>query len=275
MLPWKAWRFIGLNAVRALSLIGLILVFVANILVMVHDVNAVRSPGSNVHVNVTTGTNATHVNNDPVDREYFEGSTVPNTPAGPFWAVLNRILIVIQVILLIFSEIGWPDAFFTRFLPFLSDEHGVGAIGVLECLLGAQVNSHAGAAFPMVAAFFLFSIGCLNIISALIFGKAAKSHRSILSWRERYNLPRTTADLTRAASQKAHSSPAWSADSSIFNEKARSPVDSYNSTSPPRYGFGKQGQRLAERDGYVLDKPVHARSNSGGSSGRYNYLQRI
>jgi len=38
MLPWKAWRFISLNAVRALSLIALILVFVSNILVMVHDV---------------------------------------------------------------------------------------------------------------------------------------------------------------------------------------------------------------------------------------------
>lgn len=38
MLPWKAWRFIGLNAVRALSLIALILVFVSNVLVMVHDV---------------------------------------------------------------------------------------------------------------------------------------------------------------------------------------------------------------------------------------------
>jgi hypothetical protein len=280
MLPWKAWRFVGLNVVRALSLIGLILVFISNIIVMVHDVNAVRSPGSDVHVNVTTGTNATHANNQPVDREYFEGSTVPNTPAGPFWAVLNRLLILIQVIFLILSEIGWPDAFFTHFIPFLNDEHGVGAIGVFECLIGAQVNSHAGAAFPMVAAFLLFSIGCLNIILALIFGKAAKSHRSILSWRSRYNLPKTTADLTRAADQKAHSSPAWSADSSIFNEKSngrQSPIDGY-STSPPRYGFGKQGQKQAEHAGYVLNKPVHARSNSdrsAASSGRYNYLQRI
>jgi hypothetical protein len=38
MLPWKAWRFIGLNIVRALSLIALILVLASNILVMVQDV---------------------------------------------------------------------------------------------------------------------------------------------------------------------------------------------------------------------------------------------
>ena len=109
------------------------------------------------------------------------GSTVPNTPAGPFWAVLNRILILIQVILLIFSEIGWPDAFFTSFLPFLNDEHGVGAIGVLECLIGAQVNSHAVADFPMVAAFLLFSIGCLNLILVLIL-RITQSSRDLTTF---------------------------------------------------------------------------------------------
>jgi len=275
MLPWKAWRFIGLNAVRALSLIALILVFISNILVMVQDVNAVRSSGSNAHV--TTGTNTTHANDELVDCEYFEDSTVPNSPAGPFWAVLNRLLILIQVILLIFSEIGWPNAFFIRFLPFLSDEYGLGAIGVLECLIGAQVNSHAVADFPMVAAFLLFSIGCLNLILALVLGKAAKSYRSILSWRERDILPKTTADLERAVSQKAHSSPAWSGSSSIFNEKSNDhqyPVGGY-STSPPRYGFGKQGEKQAAHEGYVLSKPVHARSNSTESGSRYSYQQNL
>lgn len=44
MLPWKAWRFVGLNVVRALSLIGLILVFVSNIIVMVQDVRPTPPP---------------------------------------------------------------------------------------------------------------------------------------------------------------------------------------------------------------------------------------
>jgi hypothetical protein len=268
MLPWKAWRFIGLNVVRALSLIALILVFVSNILVMVHDVNAVRTsnPGSSAHV--TKGANVTLADNEPADCDYIEGSTVPNSPAGPFWAVLNRILILIQVILLIFSEIGWPNTFFARFLPFLGDEHGVGAIGVLECLIGAQVNSHMVANFPMVAAFLLFSIGCLNLILALTLGKAVKSHRSILSWRERDILPKTTADLARAASQNTHSSPAWSVGSPIFNEKAhdRQPsIDGYSSASPGRgFGFGRQGEKKAGYgyDSYLVKQPAHARSNS-------------
>jgi len=286
MLPWKAWRFIGLNVVRALSLIALVLVFASNILVMVHDVNAVKAWGSSVHV--TTGTNTTQAADEElVDCEYIEGSTVPNTAAGPFWAVLNRLLILLQVLLLVFSEIGWPNAFFTRFLPFLNGEHGVGAIGVFECLIGAQVNSHAVDDFPMVAAFLLFSIGCLNLILALIFGKAVKSHRSILSWRDRDVLPKTSADLARAASQKTHGSP-WSEHSAIFNEKShdRQPsADGHRSISPPGYGgyslgyspgygFGKQGEKKAAQDGFILNKPAHTRSSSGGSGGR-NPIRRI
>lgn len=61
-------------------------------------------------------------------------STVPNQPAGVFWAVLNRLLIIGQVIILFLSEIGWPSAFFHRFFPVLGDEFGVGALGVIQCL---------------------------------------------------------------------------------------------------------------------------------------------
>jgi len=254
---------------------------------MVHDVNAVKSWNSNVHA--TTGTNTTLAHNeDLVDCEYIEDSTVPNSAAGPFWAVLNRILILIQVILLIFSEIGWPDAFFARFLPFLSDEYGVGAIGMFECLIGAQVNSHAVDDFPMVAAFMLFSIGCLNLILALVFGKTAKSHRSILSWRRRDILPKTSADLARAASQMTHSSSPWSGAPSLFSEKPRDPqppIKGYSVDSGYGhgfgYGFGRQGEKPPLKD-LLLNRPVdslpkyalssppmaHGRSNSGGSSGR-------
>jgi hypothetical protein len=33
-------------------------------------------------------------------------STVPNQPAGVFWAVLNRLLIIVQTVVLILSELG-------------------------------------------------------------------------------------------------------------------------------------------------------------------------
>jgi hypothetical protein len=61
-------------------------------------------------------------------------STVPNQPAGVFWAVLNRLLIIGQVVILFLSEIGWPSAFFDRFFPVLGDDFGVGALGVIQSL---------------------------------------------------------------------------------------------------------------------------------------------
>ena len=59
---------------------------------------------------------------------------MPNQPAGVFWAVVNRLLIIAQVIILIFSEIGWPAAFFDRFFPVLGKDFGLGALGVIQCL---------------------------------------------------------------------------------------------------------------------------------------------
>ena len=65
---------------------------------------------------------------------FFSYSTVPNEPAGVFWAVLNRLLIIFQVVVLILSEIGWPLSFFNRFFPVLGSDFGLGALGVMQCL---------------------------------------------------------------------------------------------------------------------------------------------
>ena len=79
----------GLNAVRALSLISLILVFSSTILVMVTNikaVNAFQASGSNSSV--------------LADCDYIVGSTVPNQPAGVFWAVVASLLIIFQTVIL-------------------------------------------------------------------------------------------------------------------------------------------------------------------------------
>ena len=70
----------------------------------------------------------------PLTRDSCRNSTVPNQPAGVFWAVLNRLLIIGQVFLLFLSEIGWPSAFFHKFFPVLGNDFGVGALGVIQCL---------------------------------------------------------------------------------------------------------------------------------------------
>jgi hypothetical protein len=64
----------------------------------------------------------------------FSGSTVPNEPAGVFWAVLNRLLLIFQIIVLFLSEIGWPAKLFNRYFPVLGPEFGLGALGVMQGL---------------------------------------------------------------------------------------------------------------------------------------------
>ncbi|KAL1939146.1 hypothetical protein VTO73DRAFT_10187 [Trametes versicolor] len=107
------------------------------------------------------------------------GSTVPNQPARVFWAVVNRLFIIFQVVVLVLSEIGWPAAFFDRFFPVLGPTFSLGALGIFQCL----VLSHHVDNFTLVAAFSLFARGCLNMLLGLVFREKAKAMRSIMSWR--------------------------------------------------------------------------------------------
>ena len=124
---------------------------------MVNDIKAVNRF---MHASSTNSTDA----DDMLDCDYIEDSTVPNQPAGAFWAVTNRLLIIAQVIFLILSEIGWPMAFFQRFFPVLGEDFGLGALGIFQGLIGAAVLSHHVDDFSLVSAFFLFAIGCVNML---------------------------------------------------------------------------------------------------------------
>lgn len=70
------------------------------------------------------------------------GSTVPNQPAGAFWAVLNRLLIIFQTIILLLAEVEWPMFFFDRFIPVLGSEFGLGALGIFQALCVSQICIH-------------------------------------------------------------------------------------------------------------------------------------
>ncbi|KAG5716882.1 hypothetical protein E4T56_gene19714, partial [Termitomyces sp. T112] len=88
MVTRRAILFAGLNAVRCISIISLILVFASTVLVMVHNIEA---------VNAFLGHADT---SDAQNCDYIEGSTVPNQPAGVFWAVVSSLLIEFQAIIL-------------------------------------------------------------------------------------------------------------------------------------------------------------------------------
>ncbi|KAJ7058207.1 hypothetical protein C8F01DRAFT_1149965 [Mycena amicta] len=170
-----------------------------------------------------------------------------------FWVVLNRFLIIFQVIVLLLSEVGWPSAFFTRFFPVLGKDFGLGPLGLIQCILGAAILSHRVDEFAFVTAIFLFSIGCLNILVGLMFERT-KAKRSITSWREEALPTHVAADIRPVASGApsvvSNVSSAFSRD-----EKAPSYMGNKGKIG---YGFGVQGEKAAGLRGYLLSQPVES-----------------
>lgn len=136
-------------------------------------------------------------------------------------------------------------SFFDRFFPVLGSQFGLGALGIFQGLIATQILSHHVDDFTLVAAFFLFAVGCLNMLLGLIFRQGAKVKRSIRGWREEKKgvLPTT----------KAIGSPTSLPSYPSFNEKAgyaygmdrNGSVSSYDSTAKVGMGFGRQAEKAA------------------------------
>jgi len=244
----SGYIFIGLNVVRALSIVTLLLLFSSSIVTMVEDVKAV-----NAFIAAGKASNGTDIDCSVFDCDYVEGSTVPNQPAGAFWAVMNRLLIIFQSIILIMSEVEWPAAFFDRYFPVLGQDFGLGALGVIQCLLGAAVLSHHVDEFSLVSAFFLFSVGCLNILLGLIFREGAKTKRSITSWKESNKdvLPTVRSDSPRATSYLSRHMTG----SSIEKDTLDPAHTGGSANSRLHMGFGRQGEKAAAAAGFSIPPP--------------------
>jgi hypothetical protein len=250
----RTYIFFGLNAVRVLSIVSLLLVFASSILVIVTDIEAVNAYDAVKQSNNTTSEAV-------VDCEYILDSTVPNQIGGVFWAVVNRLLIIFQVITLLFSELGWFAAFFDRFFPVLGTQFGLGALGIFQGLIGASVLSQHVDDFTLVAAFFLFVIGCLNMLLGLIFRESAKQRRSIRAWRAgpQDTLPThlpPAANLNRSGTSSSGQSYT---SSTVYEEKGRDPeFGAARSASRAGYGFGRQGEKAAGMKGFLISKPLES-----------------
>ncbi|PPQ74785.1 hypothetical protein CVT26_004893 [Gymnopilus dilepis] len=259
MLPPRAIQFMGLNAVRVLSLISLILVFSSTILVMVTNVKAFNNFQSE---------KGSDSNSTMLDCDYIEGSTVPNQPAGIFWAVVSSLLVIFQTIVLFLSEVSWPMAFFDKYFPVLGTKFGLGPLGIFQCLIATQILSHHVDDFTLVAAFFLFSLGCLNMLLGLIFRERAKSKRSITEWRAEAKgvLPtsidsrpvfvNSTSFVSHVFGGQEKPSAPWPQHPQVMvHQETTSDAQSYKSTEKAGYGFGRQGEKAAGLRGFILQKP--------------------
>ena len=139
--------FIGLNVLRALSMFSLLLVFIANIVTLVGDGEAIREDRTSA-VPFSSKDNSMPSNSTTKYKcDYIFNSTIPDQAGGAFWSVLNRVFIrkpptqrdarlmeVMETVLLIAAEVGFPRQLFQIFLPMLGPEHGLGCLGAFQTL---------------------------------------------------------------------------------------------------------------------------------------------
>ena len=128
--------------------------------------------------------------------------------------------------------------------------------------IGAAILSHHVDTFTLVAAFFLFSVGCVNILVGLIFRESSKSKRSITSWREHAKsaLPTHVAgvDVRPVASFATPTSNMWGGN----DEKTRA---SEAGSGKFGFGFGRQGEKTAGLKGTLsLQRYCNAKIGSPG-----------
>jgi hypothetical protein len=110
--------------------------------------------------------------------------------------------------------------------------------------IGAAILSHHVDTFTLVAAFLLFSIGCLNTLVGLIFRESSKSKRSITSWREHAKsaLPTHVAgvDIRPVVS---HATPTFV--SNMWKDNDEKGRASEAGSGKSGFGFGRQGEKAA------------------------------
>jgi hypothetical protein len=250
MIPPRAYLFIALNVIRIISITALLLVFASSIFTLVQDVTAWnRFVDAGYSNSISVGKN---MNNTVIDigDDYASGSTVPNQPGGPFFAVLNWLFIIFQTIVLIMAELEYPSNIFDRFFPVLGSEFGLGALGLFQAFIGAAVLSHHVNRFMLGSAFFLFVIGCVNaVLVGILLREKAKSKRSITSWKEHSRSVLPSVGPYTSSSPPTFVSHLYTGSS--MSKGSFGCGDRFDEKFAGR-GFGRQGEKAKMKD---LDIP--------------------
>ncbi|EJU00295.1 hypothetical protein DACRYDRAFT_23234 [Dacryopinax primogenitus] len=279
-----AWKYLLFNGARFFSILTLLLVFSSNILVMYQDIQAIRDANSGAVTSGIASSNSTLFSNTTmsmatdefVECDYLEYSTVPNQPAGAFWAILNRLFILFQCLILLWSELGFYEHILKEYMPILGPDFGVWTLGAMQCMISAVVLSHHVDEFPLVSAFFLFAVGCLNIIIGLGYRAKMKEDRILFNFlgKTKSNIK---SGLPLMGSDDDDDKPARPAflrlsgikgkiSNPIRNTQSDAELGSYGySERMQSWGFGRQGQKAAEYQGAMVSEPVASLPKYAGS----------
>jgi len=248
MKPPRGIAFYGLNIVRAGSILFMIMVFISSIAVLIHDIKA-----TNDFLGEVSGKSTTPTTSDRLNSPYVPNSTVPNQAAGEFWAVTNRLLIMFQVIVLLWSETGVMSGFFDKWFPILGTNFGTGSTGVIQILLVASILSHHSDVYALLSSFLLFGIAWVNIAVGIAFRQKGKYKRAF-SWPDESTLPTHAGPPPPAPDAYMGSRPGSYIVPGSYTEKVDYPLPM--SANP--YGFGKAGERAAALRGFAVSKPTES-----------------
>lgn len=123
--------------------------------------------------------------------------------------------------------------------------------------IGATILSHHCDDFTLVAAFFLFALGCVNMLLGLIFRESAKSKRSIRAWRSgSASVLPVQAQMTGTTAVTSHYTGGGANGNgnkrstfrqSLFGGRRADPLEfgEKGSMDKSSFGFGRQGEKKA------------------------------
>lgn len=166
--------FIGLNLLRLVSLVTIILVFTTLIMGLIEDIRDYHN--DNIMDEAITD-----------DCAYVPGTSIPMQTWGIFWVELHRALLLLGVISVFLSELSWlgigrlEHAAQVCF-PVLSSTRGLAAMGSVHVVIATSILSHYLDEFPLVVSWMLFVVGMIYLCLGLAFHRRPlKDGRSLFS----------------------------------------------------------------------------------------------
>ncbi|ORY78906.1 hypothetical protein BCR35DRAFT_352863 [Leucosporidium creatinivorum] len=153
---------------------------------------------------------------------YIGETSVPKQVGGILFSTLERIFCAIILIFALLAEIPPHSRFTQRFwtycFPPFGESFGTGVLGVVQVFVGRSALSHSNQQFPLVAFWFLFVVGFLNILFGLAFGASLKSLRSI------FPSPSSPSPPSGLKSLRMNAAPHAGAPSSYFAFEGEGPA---------------------------------------------------
>lgn len=166
--------FIGLNALRLISLLVIILVFTTLIMGLVEDIRDYHD-----------STNMDEAQAD--DCAYVPGTSIPMQTWGIFWVEVHRSLLLIGTVALSLAELSWLsisklERAVQLWFPVLSRDRGLAALGSVQIVVATSLLSHYLDEFPLVVSWMLFVIGmCYLCLGIAFHSSSLKDARSCFS----------------------------------------------------------------------------------------------